>query len=227
MENLSQLISKKVFSLASGNEVGYVLNVVLDDHLACIQALIIVDEESELEAEVMACDVVVKGEHLFLTAENKITYGQEKVRTNPIGKHVFTQKGEDCGKIKDVRLEKFKVKLLLTDKMAFLPKHIGVWGKDALILGKRKKKPQFSQPVFEAEKQQLVSINATQAVRDVASAPFRITTDAKNLIGKIATRDIFGLNNELIIKKFEIITQKKLNDAKKHNKLNILFYNCK
>ena len=57
--------------------------------------------------------------------------------------------------------------------------------------------------------------------------PQRVSMDPRSLIGKMATKDIFGLNNELIIKKYEIITQKKLNEIKKHNKLNILFYNCK
>jgi len=42
------------------------------------------------------------------------------------------------------------------------------------------------------------------------------------LIGRVMTNDIFGYNNEIIVQKNEIISQKIINKAKKHNKLNFL-----
>lgn len=230
MEKLTEIISKKVYCLGSGNGLGYVLNVVFDNSLSRIKSIIVVDDDSELEGDIDVKNIKLCGEYFFVENQNCLFYGGESFSTNPIGKGVFTQNGADCGKIREVLLNNFKVEAFVTEKLTFSPKQICVWGNDAIIIGRKKKHLVNAQqkPVFEtSQPQQLVSITASPVIKEAPVMPYRITTDAKNLIGKMATRDIFGLNNEIIIKKFEIITQKKLNDAKKHNKLNILFYNCK
>lgn len=230
MEKLTEIISKKVYCLGSGNGLGYVLNVVFDESLSKIKSVIVVDDESELEGSIDVKFIKNTTDYFFVENQNCLFYSTENISTNPIGKGVFTQNGVDCGKIKEVLLNNFKVEAFVTDKLTFAPKQISVWGNDAVIIGKKKKNLVNAQqkPVFRsAQPEQIVSITASPQIKEIVATPYRITSDAKNLIGKMATRDIFGLNNEIIIKKFEIITQKKLNDAKKHNKLNILFYNCK
>lgn len=230
MEKLTEIISKKIYCLGSGNGLGYVLNAVFDENLSKIKSLIVVDEESELEGCVETKFIKNSTDCFFVENQSCLFYGVDNNLSNPIGKRVFTKNGTDWGKIKEVLLNNFKVEAFVTDKLTFAPKQISVWGNDAIIIGKKKKSFDNIQqkPVFHTNHhEEIVSIMSSPQIKEVVATPYRISTDAKNLIGKMATRDIFGLNNELIIKKFEIITQKKLNEAKKHNKLNILFYNCK
>ena len=52
MEKLTEIISKKVYCLGSGNGLGYVLNVVFDNSLSRIKSIIVVDDDSELEGDI-------------------------------------------------------------------------------------------------------------------------------------------------------------------------------
>ena len=226
MQKLSEIISKNVYCLGSGNLLGYVLNAVFDEKLSKIKSFIVVDDESEIEGEIDAKNMHLAGDNFFVDNQSCLQYG-EVFSSNPLGKSVFTQHGVDCGKIKEVLLEKYNVVAFVTQNITFSPKQIAVCGNHAVILGKSKKNKPSNQKFLSDQPQQLVSIASAPQVKTAVATPHRISSQTNSLLGKMATRDIFGLNNEIIIKKFEIITQKKLNTAKKHNKLNILFYNCK
>ena len=230
MEKLTDLISKNIYCLSSGQKIGFILNVNFDEDYKKIKSLIFVDDESGEEGLVDANCVLLGGENVFVKSAQDLIYGAPLENASPIGKLVFTDVGGECGRVKEVFLNKFRAESFISDKLAFSSKQISFVGQDAVILGKRKKKGNFFKRQLLSEhptNETLVSITALPAQKELPSMPFRISSDPKNLIGKMATKDIFGLNNELIIKKFEIITQKKINEIKKHNKLNILFYNCK
>ena len=232
MEKLTQLISKNIFSLSSGKKLGYILNVNFDENLKYLKSFLVADDESEMEATIDAKNLFFSGGQAFVRREDVLTYSLGGEANNPIGKLVFTDKGGDCGKVREVVLAGNKAQSVIADRICFSSREVSCVGADAIILGKKKKAaaPQaLSRPSFiSSQPESLVSITASISAPEIQpTTPYRISTDPKNLIGKMATKDIFGLNNELIIKKFEIITQKKLNEIKKHNKLNILFYNCK
>lgn len=224
MEKLSDLISKKIFSFAQGRKIGYVLNVKFDNAFN-IDKIIVASEEDEKELELSADRIRISGDNIFIENENAIVPATSQV-FSIIGKQVFTNRGTDLGRVIDVYLSNKKAVCIISDKLAFSPRQIGVIGQDAIILGKVNI-PARQVNVFAPKgEEEYVSIMPIQQKIE-PQIPQRVSMDSRSLIGKMATKDIFGLNNELIIKKYEIITQKKLDEIKKHNKLNILFYNCK
>lgn len=225
MKKISDLISKSVYSLSSGAKIGYILNVEFSSNLDKLLEVIVVDDETEMEGKVEIGQLVFGQDAIFLKDTSSLSYGYENNYTNPIGKLVFDKKGSNLGVVKDIVIQGKKVICIVTETLTFAPKNICVNGFDALIVfGKKQKEPVFNfKNKFSNE--QLVKIPET--INATIVTPAKITPNVQSLIGKMATRDILGLNNELIIKKHEIITQKKIIEAKKHNKLNILFYNCK
>ena len=233
MQKLSEIISKKVYSFASGSQIGYVLNVVLDGEYAKVDKLIVVDEETEEEAEIDFKDAMLRVEGVFVTSEEKLNYVQSSVQRRLLGKQVFINKGENLGKIKEILLKNGKIQAFLTNFVIFSSKNISFDGRDFLVVGGKKKDNNFilqknETPLQTPSFERLVKITEVATPKETKpAAPYRISSDPSGLIGKMATKDIVGLNNELIIKKFEIITAKKISEARKHNKLNILFYNCK
>lgn len=223
MEKLSNLISKKVFSFSEGCFVGTILNVAFDERFNAA-SLIVVDDENDREHSVSYDKIVVSDKNVFITSTSDLS-PVDKQYERIIGKSVFTNKGVFCGQVKDVYLSRKSAIGMVTDRMSFSPSHIGVCG-DVIIIGKVSTRP--AEVLFVPQKQQQqVFVMSENVIKEDAAVPYRVSTDSRSLIGKMATKDIFGLNNEILLKKYEIITQKKLLEIKKHNKLNILFYNCK
>lgn len=223
MENLSHLISKKLFSFSEAASIGCVLNVSFDEKFN-IASLIVSDDENDCELSVAVDKVMINGDNVFVQSVNQLSRATEQVG-RIIGKSVFTNKGVYCGRVNEVYLSKKAALSLETDMLSFSPSQIGVCG-DVIILGKVERFDTGNAFLPQNNEQKVYSMIVEDDKEEV-SIPHRIGTNPNNLIGKMATKDIFGLNNEILLKKYEIITQKKLLEIKKHNKLNILFYNCK
>lgn len=222
MKKISDLISKPAFVAATAQKFGYVLGVELSSDFKKLSGIIVVDEESEVEARIDASDVTVGRDAVFFKSEP--TFIEAQHFSSPIGKIVFDKDARCLGRVKDVYLNRSKVVAICTEKLCFLPKNICVSSDSAIFLfGKKPSRKPFNFQNASLQPERLVQITAAPS----AAVPYRVSAQGRSLIGKIATRDILGLNNELIIKEHEVITQKKINEAKKHNKLNILFYNCK
>ena len=54
--------------------------------------------------------------------------------------------------------------------------------------------------------------------------PSKIQYNPESILGKTAKDDLFGLNNEVIIKTNQTITKRVVDDATKHNRLNQLYF---
>lgn len=221
MKKLSNIISKKVFK-TSGQKYGYVIAVEFSLDCNKLISLIIVDEESEMQTKIDASKIVCGEEAIFLKEEPSFIDSYNF--SSPINKDVFDKNAMHLGKVKEVFLKNNKVVGIATEKLCFLPKNISANGESALILFGKKQKPKpfdFNDAMLQPKQFVEIAESSSQIV------PYRVEITGKSIIGKIATRDILGFNNELIIRKHETITQKKVNEAKRHNKLNLLFYNCK
>ncbi len=222
MKKLSEIISKQVYYSHNGLKVGYVLSAEFSSDLKQICGLIIVDEENEVEMRVDYASISAENDVIFLKNNANLVYGEFAFKS-VLGKKVYDKRANFLGSIKEIYLKNNKVCYFSTEKITFCSKNIVINGNDALILFGKKEKAEpfnFQNPLIQPE--QVVQITRTENV-----LPSRIGIDARSLLGKIATRDILGINNELIIRNREVITQKKINEAKKHNKLNILFYYSK
>ena len=221
MKKISDVISKPVFK-TNGQKYGYVIAVELSVDCTKLTSLVIVDDESETQAKIDASEIVYGKDAIFLKTEP--IFVEAYNFSSPINKMVYDKNAKSLGRVEEVFLRSNKIVGISTNQLCFLPKNISVNGESAVILfGKKQKRKAFDFNLAKLQPEQYVEITEAQT----QIVPYRVELTGKSLIGKIATRDILGLNNELIIKKHEVITQKKLNEAKRHNRLNLLFYNCK
>lgn len=239
MEKISEFISKKIVSINSGNIVGYVLDVIFDEGLKKLVGFLIVDDESE---EVLFLDnnnIKAKGEDCFMIEDEDILEIYiSSLYNNPIGKQVYTCEGVNLGKVTDVFMQGNQTKKLITTKCEFSLQYLRKAGGHCLIYGKKPKK-NSKKVLFEVKThlpKVLIQNNQENSNQETIQTPimssqidkpFKLIASAPTIIGKIVTNDILGLNNEIIARKNDEITQKIINKAKLHNKFNLLLFYSK
>ena len=236
MEKISSLISKKVISIEEGSLIGYVLDLVFDEELKTYEGLILVDEESEKTFFLKREDILSVGDDCVMIEDARcLEYDVFARSNNPIGKEVYDNKGACLGRVLEVEVYGKIVKRILTNKCEFPQKYVQKVGENFLIFGlcKRKKKQNFFEKKSIGDIDKLPKVVATsipigtttiQSSADT-SAQTRIFSNPNQLLGRVLTNDLIGMNNEIIAKKNEKINKKIINNAKIHNKLNILqFY---
>lgn len=225
MENLKNIFGKNVIALNLGENIGYILNVAFDEGLKKVLGYIVCDNESEEEFFLDLKAVKAESEAGVLVDSAMSLCINDTDCSNPFGKMVLSDDGEPLGTVIDIVIRKNNVEKIITTKGEIFPKNIEIVGKNYVIFSKNKKK-----------RKNIIRIKSTVSLPKVeilsqkkaqATLPARAYVTPSRLLSKCATIDIFGLNNELIIKKGEKITQEKINKAKKHNKLNYLIFNSK
>lgn len=234
MEQISKIISKKVISLEDASGLGYVLDVIFDDQIKTFTGLIIVDDESENSFVLQREDIYSMGdETVMVKSADKLMFNILNKSNNPVGKIVYDCNGNNLGQVIDVQLQGKTVKKLMTTMCEFPQKFVRKSGDNFIIFGaykkEKKEKKTFKEEVGTFNSQILPQVTISQAINSVATMeiPKRVYIGENALIGRVMTNDIFGYNNEIIVQKNEIISQKIINKAKKHNKLNFLNYYSK
>lgn len=232
MKTINDFIGKKVVALSQGACIGYVLDVTFDENLKKMNGIVIVDEENEDEKFLSNEKLLSQNdEYIFVESAFDCENIFQNQSTNPVGKIVFSENGDDLGRVEDVVMEKSNVQKIVTNKSEINVKNIIVNGSDFLIFGKNNKKIKKNEKIFNKNVKNMPKIEIQQIKienqkNDIA-IPTKIYSSSRLLIGKLTTNDVFGYNNELIIKKNEIITKNIIEKAKKHNKLTFLMFNCK
>ena len=232
MEKISKLISKKVIALDSASQVGYVLNVIFDERVKNFTGLIIVDDESENSFVLQREDIHAIGQDtIMIKSVDKMQYNISSATNNPVGKMVYDSQGVCLGRVLDVELQGKTVKKIITNKCEFPQKYIRKSGDNYIIFGlyqKEKPKNDFKEKVSIVNNQILPQVTISQTLNGtIPEMPTRLYANASQLIGRLVTNEILGYNNELIAQKNDIINQKIINKARRHNKLNILNYYSK
>lgn len=233
MERISNIISKKVVSVAQGTGVGYILNAVFDDDLNSVEGFLVVDDESDSINFLPYSSVKnIADEYVIIDGREVLLFGEMMESNNPINKLLLTENGSFLGKIVDVFINKSKIIKIITDSGEVCSKNIISQGEEYLFFGqKRRKKQRNTFPKIENNiNLPTVEIQNKNIKKDAKNSnlieiPVKLSTSSENIIGKIATADIFGYNNEIIIRKDEKITEKTVKKAKKHEKLNFLLFN--
>ena len=233
MEKISSYISKKVISLQEGELVGYVLNVVFDEDVKKLQALLVVDDESE---NISILDLKnIKGNSadcITIDSASSLQIYLEEQTNNPVGKVVYDANGLNLGQVKDVFLQGSLVRVLQTDKCEFFQRNIAKSGRNFIIYGKKSKKQKSVKLAFQIDSSRLQEVSIQSAVSNkidsrYSSKPYRILANQNTILGRTMQADLFGFNNEIIARKFDTINQNIINKAKRHNKLNYLIYYSK
>lgn len=213
MKKISQEIGKKIISIDGGIEVGYLLDLAFDESLQKFLGYIIVDKESENEMFISYKDMKI-GECCIIDKTTALLPFSEQ-SYNPFGKSVYSSDGIFLGIVEDLELKGQKIAKIITNYCEISSKYISAAG-DCLIFSKAR----HSKSIFKINRPK-VEIMATprpQPLTKIAMFPSMI-------LDRVATNDVYGFNNEIIVRKGEKITQKIVEKAKKHNKINNLIFN--
>lgn len=238
MKRLSELISKKVLNIYLGKLEGLVLDVIFDDKYEKITRLTLVDLDDE-EYEVEARAIYSTKDIVTIRNSAKITpiiSKTEKRTNNPILKNVYSITGEYLGRLTDIEIkDNFAVNSFITEVVTFTPKQI-VNVKENIIVDTQNKKvklshfkPKHAMPrvIKNTDDEKRVTILAPQIealeisthTTSQAPTPQKILGTNDFLLGRKADKTIYSLNNDLIIRKDNLITKKHLELARKYGKL--------
>lgn len=231
MEKVSNFISKNLITLDKGENAGYILNIVFDDDLNRIQGFVVANDDTDRLYLLQKEDVKAIGADYIMTSSlDKLTLFLEEEENNPIGKCVVDTAGFSLGRVIDVLVQGNIVRRIITNKCEFFKKNIRKLGKNYLIFGsKEKKRTVAPKEVFKVSSDSLPNVYIQNEKQNfgTVSKPYRILANQNSIIGRTMQSDLFGYNNEIIAKKYDIINQNIINRAKMHNKLNFLVYYSK
>ena len=207
-------ISKCVISLQEKKEIGYVLKPYIDFDAKARLGYIIVDSDSEQEYFVRN-EFIKKISDCMLIESSTIL---EPVNfQDELRKKVVSDSGEDFGRIRDFVFEGEKLKKIVADKGEINARFVESSGEDVVVISFKKKKKMF--PRFKDE-----NVKVEVQEEKVVELPEKISLALSNFFGKVAVKTLLGMNNEIIIKEGQKINKQVYEKAKRHNKLNQLFF---
>ena len=244
MNLLSEIVSKPVLNLYSGKIEGTVKNVCFDECYKKIQSLKIFDEEEEEYTlktnkiySIGKNSIVIKNSEALILAIGEENSGEN----NPINLDVYSTSGNYLGRLADAELnDKFEVENFITTEQKIEYKKIVNVGQSIIVNDTNKQvklcnlkpkkikiqagqiqnvtiMPKISEP--ESEKSEEAIEDKKSYKIDACPLPQKAVGNGNFLIGRKALKTIYGINNEIIIKKDTLINAKNLENAKKHSKL--------
>ena len=224
MKHLTDNWGKKIIAIETGKYLGYALNVCVDTLKYVVTGYVVCDERYNRLNFIAYQHIKSFGDFLTVENENMLEFGENVESFNPIQKQVVSIDGFDLGIVKECFCEKNKITKIITNKCEINAKNINLDG-EILIFSKNKKnrKNNLFFTNKKTKEENIVSIQKTEKIQ----LPYKTNISTASIIGKISTADIFGINNEIIARKNQQITEKIVKNAKKHNKLNLLMFNCK
>lgn len=205
MEN----IAKQVVSIEEKKYVGYVLKPYIDFKTFKKAGYIIVDEETEQEYFVDIEFVKTSANYLLIESEKNLELCGE---SEELRKRVISDTGEDFGRISNFVFTGKTLRKILTEKCEVGAKNIVDSGDDVLFVSFKRKRRKF--PRFEKEDMKV----------EIMTLPPVINLSPTHYLGKTAVKTLLGMNNELIVKEGDKVTKQIFDKAKRHNKINELFF---
>lgn len=224
MENIS-----KIILTLDGQMIGYILDVAFDELTLKKIGYYVVDEETEGELFLKLEDVISISD-VAVVVEDVLSFEFVQKRENFLmGKLVFDDKANCYGRVQKLCFNKNKCEKICTTQCEILTKYIKTIGKDFVLLQFSKKKKQRHKDVFGDINTKLPNDKVVEIQNKavVVSKPEKINLSTAFYVGKMSNEDILGYNNERIVSKGEIVSKAIVEKAKKHNKLNQLFFALK
>ena len=224
MEN----ISKCVICLSDGKRIGYVLDVALDfDNMQRI-GYYVVDEESEEIFLLKNEDIIEKKfELLVISDEQKLEFCSMQNK-GLLGKEVVSTCGQSFGQVEAIEFVGKKIGKIIAGRGEILPKFIQKVSDDFVLVcfEKRMKRKKKDISVFERGRGG-GSVKIMQVEKQEVFKPQTISLSPDFYVGKVCDQDIIGYNNEKIVSKGEPISKLIVEKAKRHNRINQLFFSLK
>lgn len=218
-----EYLAKKVVDAGSGKMIGYVLDVAIDAQALTLMGVFVVDEETEGEYLLRFEDIEKVGDVVIISDFSKLEFVSSREKSL-LGREVLSANGDSLGFVQRLVLDKKKLKFVCTDKGEIPVKLFDYVGEDCIFLKGRKRTKSKIKPfevIGDEPKAEILNIKTGEI------APEKINLSFSAFAGKLATDDVFGYNNERIVLKNEKITKIIFENAKKHNKLNELFFAIK
>lgn len=201
----SELISKKVYAIYEGNEIGYILNFSLNEKMDKLDFLELASLFEENEFIFKAEDIsAITEDAVFIKSEKSLMFETNAKINNPIGKKIFSLDGKFLGKVKDVEFDKFAVKKIIGSDCEILTKYIYSYGNDCLFFSKNKIKKE--RPI-----EKICSVE----VKAQVLLPKKEKSQGIDYIGKTIWKDILDENHIIIFRKNTVVTPKIVLEAKR------------
>ena len=224
--NLKNLIGKKVYSIYEGEIVGTVVDVTFKYDFKKIHSLTIFNDDEE-EFSLPIASIYAMGDSIIIKNKTKLTSFVPGRNLSTISKDVFNNTATHLGKIVDLEFDQFgNIVKFVTNKEIFLnPNNISNRKNFVLFFDDKIKiaglKPRNKKQNYSKIKVNIFNIDDAKTTNFL---PSKLQYNPQSILGKIAKGDLVGLNNEIIIKTNQTITEKTIQDATRHNRLNQLYY---
>lgn len=225
--NLTNLFGKQVFAIYEGEIVGTVVEAIYNADFSKIVSLKIFDAD-EMEFEIKFSNVKAINDCVIIANKSKLKFFLGKPANSPLFKPVIDQDAKHYGKIIDCVINNSgKIEHFLTDTNQKLAPTNLYFRKSFLYYSTQAFKAKNYRPKQKATTPAEIQVNVLQFEKSMPKsdfAPSRLQYNPSSLLGKIAKDTLFGINNEIIIKANQVITEKTIDDASRHNRLNQLFF---
>lgn len=224
---LTNLFGKQVFALYEGEIVGTIVEANYNIDFTKIMSLKIFDNE-EFEYEIKFSNIKAIKDCVIITNKNKLTAYIGKKNQSPIFKQVIDQNATDCGKIIDCEIDSAgKIINYITDtNNSLTPENLYLRNNFAYYCSEKfiakNLKPKHPKPSPDKISVNILNFEDSQTPTNII--PNKLQFNPRSLIGKIVKDTLLGLNNEVIIKANQMITEKTLTVATRHNRLNQLYF---
>lgn len=251
MYKLSDILSKQVVNLYGGKYEGTVKDISFDEKFKQAKWLILFDEEGE-EFTLDINKIYKIGENAITIKNSdglfQATSINDNLQNTPINLNCCTIGGTFLGRLKDIEFSKnFYIENFYIEEKTYKPNKIINIGKNLIIINDEDKKVNISNfkpkiQIEEVKNTTIVSIQPTETnevvmpkIEEISNTETkksfiineginqqRILSNQNFLLGRKATKTVYGINNEIIIKKDNIINSKNLEYARLHNKISEL-----
>ncbi|MBO7527249.1 MAG: hypothetical protein J6T74_05040 [Clostridia bacterium] len=224
--NLKNIIGKKVYSVYEGDTVGTVMSANFNNSFKKISSLIVFDDEDD-EYCLPLSSVMAMGDGIIIKNRTKLRDLHEIRNIGIICKEVFDENAKNLGIIDDVEFDlQGNIEKYITNNKTELDPAFVIFRKGFILYSKNKivisnLRPRKKNIDLKTIKVKVFNI---KDIKENSFLPSKLQYNPQSILGKIAKGDLVGLNNEIIIKTNQTITEKTILDATKHNRLNQLYY---
>ena len=243
MFNVTEFLSKPVLALYEGEILGEVCDLLFDTKLKNLRYIKIVDNENSNEMFIKPATIYKVGKNAITIKNKSLVIAEpemEKCLRNLIGAKAFTIDGEFVGKLTNISLNNLHGAI---KEFEFGENKIGVERlasasqNSIIFLSENSKVKPYRFKIIPHK--QTTKKDETKQLEDLASAepeielqtiePTKIENQNRGIsfiVGKVCTRDIYGINDIVIIKKGSRINNTVIDNATKYGKLKELMLFC-
>ncbi|MBE7074729.1 MAG: hypothetical protein E7376_01960 [Clostridiales bacterium] len=224
---ISNLFGKQVFALYEGEIIGTIIDANFNASFNKVLSLKLFDmEENEFELKINNIKAI--GECIILSNKTKLNIFLDRQKKSPMFKPVIDENANLFGKIIDCEIdEKGNVLYYLTDTQTqlsadniYIRKNFVYYCTNKFVADNLK--PRVKVNSLDNIKVNILQFENSKSYDNIVPSKLQYNTDT--ILGKVAKSNLFGVNNEIIIKANQVINEKTIEDATRHNRLNQLYF---